>query len=160
MGGWPPIVSPVLEAAKGKGDYEVEKLPRNVREGTLSKMGRFVASMKQQGHAGAQRLAKRADSELLAVVARASSKTTSSMSSSGAVDGGRGGSETVKATKAEAAAEAAEAAAAAAAGRSKLHATGVGYGYKAPVSMLLVPFFHQIYHKEGFKFLQVGGAAQ
>lgn len=34
-------------------------------------------------------------------------------------------------------------------------ASGVSYGYKAPVSMLLVPFMKEIYAKDGFKFLQV-----
>lgn len=34
-------------------------------------------------------------------------------------------------------------------------ASGVSYGYKAPVSMLLVPFMREIYAKNGFKFLQV-----
>jgi hypothetical protein len=34
-------------------------------------------------------------------------------------------------------------------------ASGVSYGYKAPVSMLLVPFLREIYSRDGFKFLQV-----
>lgn len=97
----PPQVSPVLEAAKG-GDYELAHLPRNVREGTTSRLARFVSSMARQGHAGKQRVAKRAD-----------------------------------------------------AGHHFGAAASVAYGYKAPVSMLLVPFFVEAYAKEGFKFLQV-----
>ena len=91
----------MLEAVKG-GDYDLAHLPRNVREGTSSRMARFVSSMARQGHAGRQRVAKRAD-----------------------------------------------------AGQHFGAASSVAYGYKAPVSMLLVPFFVEAYAKEGFKFLQV-----
>lgn len=96
-------MSPVLDAAKG-GDYEVAKLPRNVREGTHGRLARFISSMARQGASGKQRVAKRAD-----------------------------------------------------AGHHFGPAKGVAYGYKAPVSMLLVPFFMETYAKEGLKYLQVKG---
>ena len=39
--------------------------------------------------------------------------------------------------------------------RASFVASGVAYGYKAPVSMLLLPFLAQAYQREGFKFLHV-----
>lgn len=101
MGGWPPVVSPVLNSVKA-ADYELNKVSRNIREGTMNKMSRFIDSMKRQGTNGHNKLLKRKD-----------------------------GGEKVKV------------------------ASGVSYGYKAPVSMLLVPFLRDIYAKSGFKFLQV-----
>ena len=103
MGGWPPVVTPVLSSTHG-GDYEVASLPRNVREGTTSAMGRFLKSMDTKGRAGHTKLVKHAEAKR-----------------------GKG-----------------------------FVATGVSYGYKAPVSMLLVPFLALAYKDRGFKFLQVG----
>ena len=55
MGGWPPVVGPVLEATKG-ADYDLKSIPRNVREGTVGKMRRFLDSMARQVGGGALRM--------------------------------------------------------------------------------------------------------
>jgi hypothetical protein len=121
MGGWPPVVKPVLSAMHS-ANFDLAAVPRNVKEGTIAKMTRFLDSMRRQGSAGGKRLKDAADAAEEAAVASGSNNGDST-----------------RPRKAGAA----------------FVARGVAYGYKAPVSMLLVPFLALAYQREAFKFLHV-----
>ena len=51
MGGWPPVVRPVLEAMHG-ANFALPSVPRNIKEGTVTKMARFLDVMRRRGSQG------------------------------------------------------------------------------------------------------------
>ena len=127
MGGWPPVVRPVLEAMHG-ANFALPSVPRNIKEGTVTKMARFLDVMRRRGSQGGRRL-------------REAAVKVSGGAGAGANDPAMTTTDSSSALIPKPAAA--------------FVASGVAYGYKAPVAMLLVPFLAQAYQREGFKFLHV-----